>query len=157
MANDKTNAMRLLDKDKISYEIHTYAPTGEIDGISVAEKIGKAVELVYKTLVTQGTSKNYFVFVIPVNKELNLKSAAKSVNEKSIEMIKIADIMKATGYIRGGCSPLGMKKQYITIIDDSCNELEKIIVSAGKIGFQIELMPADLIKMIGAKVDKLCN
>lgn len=145
----KTNVMRILDKENIEYKMHTYDnKDGRIDGVAVAEKLGQDVSKVYKTLVTQGHSKNYFVFVIPVIEELDLKAAAKSVKEKSIEMIKIVDIYKITGYIRGGCSPIGMKKLYRTVIDESCLELETIIVSAGKIGFQVELSPFDLLKII---------
>lgn len=156
MANVKTNAMRLLDQAKISYNIFNYDPNGEIDGISVAHKIGKPVEQVFKTLVTQGASKNHFVFVIPVHQELNLKAAARAVGEKSIEMIKVADITKVTGYIRGGCSPIGMKKPFKTVLHDSCSSLEKIIVSAGKIGYQIEIAPSDLITMIDGKIENIC-
>lgn len=148
MSNIKTNAMRLLDKAGISYKTHGYEDhDGLIDGISVAGKIGKPLEQVYKTLVTQGASKSYHVFVIPVDSELDLKAAAKSAGEKSVEMIKVADIVKVTGYIRGGCSPLGMKKQYKTIVDSSAENLETIIVSAGRIGSQIELTLQDLLSM----------
>ena len=150
MSNIKTNAMRLLDKAGISYKTHGYEDhDGLIDGISVAGKIGKPLEQVYKTLVTQGASKSYHVFVIPVHSELDLKAAAKSAGEKSVEMIKVADIVKVTGYIRGGCSPLGMKKQYKTIVDSSAENLDTIIVSAGRIGSQIELTLKDLLKMVG--------
>jgi len=149
VANIKTNAMRILDKAGISYNTYTYDHSdGNIDGISVARKIGQPAEKVYKTLVTQGTSKEYYVFVIPVAAELNLKSAAKTVNEKAVEMIKVTDINKVTGYIRGGCSPIGMKKSYKTVLDSSCENLSTIFVSAGKIGYQIELSPKDLMKLI---------
>lgn len=119
------------------------------------KKINKPVEQVYKTLVTQGTSKEYYVFVIPVSQELNLKAAAKSVGEKSVEMIKVSDILKITGYIRGGCSPVGMKKRYQTIIDSSCKEQDTIIVSAGKIGQQIELEPQNLISAVNGRIEKI--
>jgi Cys-tRNA(Pro)/Cys-tRNA(Cys) deacylase len=156
VANVKTNAMRLLDKAKIEYKVHTYEnKDGQIDGISVAQKIGAPVEKVYKTLVTQGHSKEYYVFVIPVADELDLKAAAKSVGDKSVEMIKVADINKITGYIRGGCSPVGMKKQYRTVLDNSCLILDTMIVSAGKIGFQIEIKPEDLIKLINGKTENI--
>lgn len=156
VANLKTNAMRLLDKAKISYEIHTYeSKDGQIDGISVAEKIGLPVEKVYKTLVTQGHSKEYYVFVIPVAEELNLKAAAKVVGDKSVDMIPVNDINKVTGYIRGGCSPIGMKKNFKTVIDSSCHNLDTIIVSAGKIGFQIELKPSDLLKLTNGEIEKI--
>lgn len=156
MTNIKTNAMRILEKSKINYTTHTYsAEDGVIDGVSVAEKIGRSVDCVYKTLVTQGTSKNYYVFVIPVICELDLKAAAKSVGEKSVEMIKVADINKVTGYIRGGCSPVGMKKDYKTVIDRSCKNIENIIVSAGKIGFQMELPVQSLVDLIGGNIEEI--
>lgn len=146
MANIKTNVMRLLDKFKIKYIIHSYEnKDGLIDGVSVANKIGVSVEKIFKTLVTQGHSREYYVFVIPVADELDLKAAAKAVNDKSVEMIKVSDINKITGYIRGGCSPIGMKKQFLTVFDDSCLSLTTIVVSAGKIGFQVELNPTDLL------------
>lgn len=152
MSDTKTNAMRILDKAKIAYQTHSYeAKDGKIDGENVASKIGKDVKLVYKTLVTQGNSKNFYVFVIPVCEELDLKKAAKSVGEKSVAMIKVADINKYTGYIRGGCSPVGMKKLYTTVFDEAVNDLSTVIVSAGKIGSQIEVAPFDLIKITSGK------
>ena len=156
MATVKTNAMRLLDKEKIQYKVHTYEnKDGLIDGISVAQKIGLPLEKVYKTLVTQGHSKNYYVFIIPVAAELDLKAAARSVGDKSVEMIHVKDINKITGYIRGGCSPVGMKKEYKTVIDSSCESLDTIIVSAGKIGFQVELTPKDLLEIINGTTEKI--
>ncbi|HEX3014919.1 MAG TPA: Cys-tRNA(Pro) deacylase [Desulfobacteria bacterium] len=152
MANFKTNAMRLLDKAEIAYTTHSYDHSdGLIDGLSVAKKLGQPVEQVYKTLVTQGTSKEYYTFVIPVADELDLKAAARAVNEKAVEMIKVKDINKVTGYIRGGCSPIGMKKQFTTVLDSACISLPTIIVSAGKIGHQIELSPSDLIELVHCK------
>lgn len=152
----KTNVMRILDKAGIQYNMYAYDHSdGLVDGISVANKIGQPVEHVYKTLVTQGTSREYFVFVIPVAEELDLKAAAKAVNEKAIEMIKVADINKITGYIRGGCSPIGMKKEYKTVLDNSCMALKTIIMSAGKIGHQIELAPDDLIKLTNCKIENI--
>ncbi len=149
MKNTKTNAMRMLENEKIDYSIITYnADDGKIDGISVAEKIGRDTKEVYKTLITQGSSKQYFVFVIPVAEELDLKKAARAVGDKKIEMIPVKDIMKVSGYIRGGCSPIGMKKLFPTFIDSSAKSLEKIIVSGGKIGIQIELTVANLLKMV---------
>lgn len=156
MEKVKTNAMRALDRASIKYNTYAYdVVDGQIDGISVAGKLGQPVEKVYKTLVTQGHSKNYYVFVIPVACELDLKAAAKSVGEKSVEMIKVADINKVTGYIRGGCSPIGMKKNYTTVIDKSCEKLDTMIFSAGKIGHQIEMSPADLIDLIKCKTDNI--
>lgn len=148
MAENKTNVMRILDKKKIEYEMHTYDSADGIDGISVAKKLGQPVEQVFKTLVTQGKSKQYFVFVIPVAEELNLKTAAKAVGEKSVEMIHVKDINSVTGYIRGGCSPIGMKKQFKTVIHESAKQFDRIIVSGGKIGFQVELNPMELSKLI---------
>lgn len=156
MAIQKTNVMRILDTAKINYNVYTYdSKGGAIDGISVAEKIGQPVVSVYKTLVTRGNSKNYFVFVIPVSKELNLKAAAKAVGEKSIEMIRVDEINKVTGYIRGGCSPIGMKKDYRTVIDSTCKDLDTFIFSAGKIGFQVEVSPKELIEFIKADVESI--
>lgn len=156
MGKIKTNVMRILDKAGILYKTYNYdAGDGLIDGISVAEKIGKPVEQVYKTLVTQGTSKEYYVFVIPVAEELDLKAAARTVNEKAIEMIKVADINKITGYIRGGCSPIGMKKEYETVLDSSCRIMDTFIISAGKIGHQIELSPVDLTKLINCRMESI--
>ena len=149
MAHVKTNAMRILDSNKINYNLITYDnKDGKIDGISVAEKIDRNVESVYKTLVTQGNSKELYVFVIPVAEELDLKKSAKACGEKKLEMIHVKDINKFTGYIRGGCSPIGMKKLYRTFIHVKAKELGNIVVSAGKIGFQIELNPNGLIKVI---------
>lgn len=147
LAEKKTNAMRILEKEKISYKIHYYdTKDGHIDGISVAKKMKENPNTVFKTLVTQGHSKNYYVFVIPVEKELNLKKAAKSVNEKNVEMIKVSEINKVTGYIRGGCSPIGMKKLYKTVFDTSAKNFGAIFISGGKIGFQIEASPFDIAK-----------
>ena len=155
MANFKTNAMRILESNKIKYDLHTYESDGDFDGKSVAAKIGKDQRQVFKTLVTVAPTKNYYVFVIPVLNELDLKACAKSVGEKSVEMIQVKDINKVTGYIRGGCSPVGMKKQYVTVIDNSCYEHETIVLSAGKIGYQIEVSPDDLVNLIGAKTEKI--
>lgn len=147
MAQVKTNAMRILDKNKINYEVITYEVSdGKIDGISVAEKIGKALSDVYKTLVAQGNSKDIYVFVIPVKEELDLKKAAKVAGEKKVELIAVKDILKYTGYIRGGCSPVGMKKHYKTFINNTAKELDMVVVSGGKIGVQIEINVEDLLK-----------
>ncbi|WP_294129301.1 Cys-tRNA(Pro) deacylase [uncultured Clostridium sp.] len=149
MAVQKTNAMRILDKNKINYEVITYDISDDkIDGISVAEKTGQDMKEVYKTLVTQGVSRELYVFVIPVDKELDLKKAAKSAGEKSLQMIHVKDITKYTGYIRGGCSPVGMKKLYKTFIQEEARDLENICVSGGKKGLQVKLEPMDLIKII---------
>ena len=155
MANFKTNAMRILESAKIEYEVYTYESGGDFDGTSVANKIGKEPERVFKTLVTVAASKNYYVFVIPVISELDLKAAAKSVGEKSVEMIAVKEINKVTGYIRGGCSPIGMKKQYVTVIDSSSLEYDAIIFSAGKIGYQVEVNPHKLLSLIGGKTENI--
>ncbi len=158
MAGFKTNTMRVLDSANVNYMAHEYMPDdGAIDGVSVAKKIGRPTEQVFKTLVAQGASREYYVFVIPVAMELDLKAAAKAVDEKSVEMIRVADINKVTGYIRGGCSPIGMKKQYRTVIDSNCILQETIIVSAGKIGHQIELKPYDLAALIGAGIEDIAR
>lgn len=147
---NKTNVMRILDKAKIPYRAYFYDhEDGKIDGVSVAHKLGQNEEQVFKTLVTRGASREFYVFVVPVAKELNLKAAAKSVGEKSVEMIRVDEINKTTGYIRGGCSPVGMKKQFKTVIDNSCEQLPSIIVSGGKIGTQVELEPQALLDLIG--------
>ncbi|MGG5461921.1 Cys-tRNA(Pro) deacylase [Clostridium sp. B9] len=152
----KTNAMRILDSEKIDYEMLSYeSEDGKVDGISVAHKIGVDKKYVFKTLVAQGTSKELYVFVIPVADELDLKKAAKISGEKKIEMIAVKDIMKCTGYIRGGCSPIGMKKHYKTFIDESAKELEFMIFSAGKIGHQIKLNPSDLLTVVSGKFENL--
>jgi Cys-tRNA(Pro)/Cys-tRNA(Cys) deacylase len=153
MAKVKTNAMRILDTQKVSYEILTYdANDGKIDGVAVAGKIGKDPAHVYKTLVAVGASKSLYVFVIPVEAELDMKKAAKEAGEKNVEMLPVKDIQKFTGYIRGGCSPIGMKKNYPTFLDESARDLETVIVSAGKIGFQVELKPVELLKASDGKL-----
>ena len=155
MANIKTNAMRNLETNKIPYNVYTYDADGDFDGCSVAQKIGKNPNQVFKTLVTVAPTKKYYVFVIPVMHELDLKACAASVGEKSVEMIPVKDINKVTGYIRGGCSPIGMKRQYVTVIDESSMEFDTIIFSAGKIGYQVEVSPRELINLIGAKTEKI--
>ncbi|WP_195980327.1 Cys-tRNA(Pro) deacylase [Clostridium perfringens] len=159
MAKDKklkTNAMRILDSKKVSYEMLSYeSEDGKIDGISVAHKIGVDEKNVFKTLVAQGTSKELYVFVIPVAEELDLKNAAKIAGEKKVEMIAVKDILKYTGYIRGGCSPIGLKRDYRTFIHESSKGLDFIIVSAGKIGHQIKLNPNDLVEVVSGKFENL--
>lgn len=148
----KTNVMRILEAEKIAYRPYYYENhDGKIDGVSVAAKLGQDVSRVFKTLVTRGASGAFFVFVVPVAEELDLKAAAKSAGEKSVEMIHVSEINKITGYIRGGCSPVGMKKPYVTVLDSSCESLQTMIVSGGKIGTQVELAPKDLIRLISAK------
>lgn len=145
----KTNAMRLLDSNKINYTTHSYEnKDNKIDGIAVANKIGKDVESVFKTLVTQGHSKEYYVFVIPVAEELDMKKASKAAGEKNIEMIHVKDINSITGYIRGGCSPLGMKKVFKTFVQEEALLFDAIVFSGGKIGVQIEINPNNLQKVL---------
>lgn len=146
----KTNAMRLLDRQKINYDVIQYECDEFFDGMTVAKKTGIPVEQSFKTLVTEGKSKNYYVFVIPVAMELNLKAAARAVGEKSVEMLHVRDIFKVTGYIRGGCSPLGMKKAYKTVIDCRVVGFETVAVSGGRIGSTILISPEDLLKASGA-------
>lgn len=155
---NKTNAMRMLERAKISYTQLSYdASDGHIDGASVAEKMGQNPAEVYKTLVTKGHSGDHFVFVIPVLAELDLKKAAKSVGEKNVEMIAVADLLKTTGYIRGGCSPVGMKKQFKTVIDESARNLEHFYVSGGRIGLQICVNPVDLKQAINAEFKNIIH
>ena len=144
MAEQKTNVMRILEQKKVPYTAHSYAhEDGAVDGATVAKRIGKQPEQVFKTLVTVGASKNHYVFVVPVQKELDLKKAAKAVGEKSIAMIHQKELLPLTGYVHGGCSPVGMKKQFRTTIDISCETQETMLVSAGKIAQQIEGKPSD--------------
>lgn len=152
MAELKTNVMRILEKNKIPYTPHEY-PHGKeaVDGETVAALMKQNPGQVFKTLVTKGHGGDYFVFVLPVKRELDLKKAAKSVGEKSVEMIHVKDILKITGYVRGGCSPVGMKKSYRTTFHQSALDIDSIIVSAGKIGFQIELEPKALIDLTKAQ------
>ena len=144
--------MRLLEQKKIKYTAHEY-PHGDeaVDGVTVAESLGQPPEKVFKTLVARGASKKIYVFDIPVAEELDLKKAAKAVGEKSIAMIHVKEITDLTGYVRGGCSPVGMKKQYPTVFHESCLAEETIMVSAGKIGYQVELAPAELMKLTRAE------
>lgn len=144
----KTNAMRILDKNKIKYNTYSFSTNFAVSGEEVAKVINQDPKKVFKTLVTIGKSKKYYVFIIPVLAELDLKKGAIAVTEKSIEMIKSKELLFITGYIHGGCSPIGMKKIFTTIIDDSANNLETIIFSAGKIGYQIEISLDELSKVI---------
>ncbi|MEM1502715.1 Cys-tRNA(Pro) deacylase [Domibacillus sp. 8LH] len=157
MAKGKTNAMRLLDAAGIEYGMHEYDnKDGKIDGVSVAHKIGIEPGRVFKTLVTEGTG-GLFVFVVPVEAELDLKRAARAAGEKKVDMLPVKEIQKQTGYIRGGCSPVGMKKLYPTFIDIQAEEFESIVVSAGRIGAQIELSPRDLAGVVNAFFCKIVN
>ena len=148
MSEFKTNVMRMLDKAKVKYNHYSYADTDAISGTEVAAVLGQDPKKVFKTLVTVAKSGNHYVFVIPVEKELDLKKAAHAVNEKSVEMLKSKDLLPLTGYIHGGCSPIGMKKFFKTTIDSSATDFETIIFSAGKIGYQVEVSLNDLQKII---------
>ena len=149
---EKTNVMRVLEQKKIPYTPHAY-PHEEgvaVDGVTVAKSLGQDPEQVFKTLVARGASKNIYVFVIPVAENLDLKKAARAVHEKSIEMVAVKEINGLTGYIRGGCSPVGMKKQYPTVFHETAEIVDSLMVSAGKIGLQVEVEPAALIDLVGA-------
>ena len=146
--NEKTNVMRILDQKRVAYKSYCYVDTNAINGMDVASVLNENPSQVFKTLVTVGNSKNHYVFLVPVNKELNLKKAATSVGEKNVEMVKSKDLLPLTGYIHGGCSPIGMKKQFKTVIDISANNYDNIIFSGGKIGYQVELNKEDLKKVI---------
>ena len=152
---EKTNVMRVLDQKKISYESHSYVDTDAISGVEVAAILNQDVNQVFKTLVTIGATKTYYVYMIPVHKELDLKKAAKAVGEKSVAMIKSKDLLPLTGYIHGGCSPIGMKKQFKTTIDASAANFATIVFSAGKIGYQVELSLEDLNKVIRVELADL--
>ncbi len=151
----KTNAMRILESMKIPFSHYTYECQDFIDGVRIADQLGLPHEKVFKTLVTVGASKEYFVFVIPIAAELDLKKAARVVDEKHVEMIHVKDINRVTGYIRGGCTAVGMKKKYVTRIDSSAQEQPRIIVSGGRIGSQIELAPTDLARATEAEFAEL--
>ena len=146
-SNEKTNVCRVLDSKKISYKVHTYEPDSTLTGEQIAGILNEDVSSVFKTLVTQGKSGTYYVFVVPVAQELDLKKAAKAAGEKSIDMIKQKELLPLTGYVHGGCSPIGMKKQFKTFIHESASDLDKIYVSAGRVGAQIEVSPSDLISV----------
>lgn len=146
----KTNAMRILDRNKIPYEVLTYQCDQFIDGLHTAQKTGAPVEHSFKTLVAQGKSGGFYVFVIPIAEEVNLKTAAKTVGEKSVEMIHVKDITRITGYVRGGCSPLGMKKQFPTVIHESARDYDQIYVSGGRLGSTIRLSSLELARVTGA-------
>ena len=147
----KTNAVRILDRNKVEYELNKYECDDFKDGVSIADMLEQSYDMSFKTLVTVGKSGKYYVFAIPVDKEINMKKAAKEVGEKNIEMVHVKDINAVTGYIRGGCTPIGMKKNYPTVINESAKEHEKIIVSGGRLGLQIILTPDDLVKVTNGR------
>lgn len=145
---EKTNVMRVLDSKKVEYKSHNYLASGAVSGTEVAHVLGQNPDSVFKTLVTVSKSKHYYVFLVPVEKELDLKKAAAVVGEKKIEMLKSKELLGLTGYIHGGCSPIGMKKFFRTTVDETAKKYETIMFSAGKIGYQVEMNPADLEKVI---------
>ncbi|MFJ6413938.1 Cys-tRNA(Pro) deacylase [Terribacillus sp. AE2B 122] len=151
----KTNVMRMLDQKKVPYQSYSYADTDAISGTEVAEVLGQNPAQVFKTLVTVSKSNQYYVFVIPVEKELDLKRAAASVGEKSVRMLPAKELLPLTGYVHGGCSPIGMKKIFRTVVDETASDFESIIFSAGKIGYQVELTLSDLSKILSHKVTSL--
>ena len=151
----KTNAMRILDREKISYEIHTYPEDGPIAATDVAAYLGQAPDRLYKTLVTTDLNKGYYVFCLPGDGELDLKKAARAAGVKKIEMLKQKDLLPLTGYIHGGCSPVGMKKVFPTFLHEAAMQYETIYVSGGKIGMQVELRPGDLQQLLGITVTDL--
>lgn len=151
----KTNAMRFLDTKKIAYEVQAYQCDEFIDGVHVAEKLGQPLDETFKTIVAQGKSGSYYCFLLPVAEELDLKKAAKSVGEKSVELLHVKDITKVTGYVRGGCTPIGMKKQFMTVVHSSAQEFEKFYISGGRIGMQIHLSPTELVNAINGKFEPI--
>lgn len=153
----KTNAMRFLEKCGIEYTVQTYQCDEFIDGIHTAEKLGQPLEETFKTLVARGKSGTYYCFLLPVAEELDLKKSAKSVNEKSVELIAVKDITKITGYVRGGCTPIGMKKQFMTVIHDSAENMELFYISGGRIGTQIRLSPTLLVNAVNGKFSSIIN
>lgn len=153
--NIKTNAMRILEKKKIPFKANFYSCEEFIDGMHIADMLSQSYDMSFKTLVAQGKSKEYYVFVLPVDKELDLKKAAKSVGEKSVELLHVKDIKNVTGYIRGGCTAIGMKKQFKTVIHSSCTAFEEIIISGGALGVQLFLKPSDFLLATNAKTDDI--
>lgn len=148
--NDKTNAMRILEQKKVPHKVNLYECDEFIDAVKIADQLGQPYESSYKTLVTTGVKGGFFVFLVPIAEELDFKKAAKAVGQKSVEMIHVKDINAVTGYIRGGCTPIGMKKLYPTVIDKSAMDFDEIIISGGRIGAQILIDPKDLQKVTGA-------
>lgn len=153
--NDKTNAMRILEQKKVPHKVNLYECDEFIDAVKIADQLGQPYESSYKTLVTTGPKGGYFVFLVPIARELDFKKAAKAVGQKSVEMIHVKDINAVTGYIRGGCTPIGMKKQYPTVIDESAQSFEEIIISGGRIGAQIIIDPKELQGVTGASFEDI--
>jgi Cys-tRNA(Pro)/Cys-tRNA(Cys) deacylase len=155
--DDKTNVMRVLDGKKIAYTSHMYEPDATLSGAQIAALLGEEADKVFKTLVTRGKTGAYYVFVIPVEKELDLKKAAKAVSEKSIAMIPQKELLPLTGYVHGGCSPIGMKKSFPTVIHETAQNYEKIFFSAGKVGYQVEVAVTDLERVIRYTLEDVCD
>ncbi len=155
--DDKTNVMRVLDGKKINYKSHMYEPDASMSGEEIAAVLAEDADKVFKTLVTQGKSNQYYVFVIPVKRELDLKKAAKAVSEKSISMIPQKELLPLTGYVHGGCSPIGMKKSFQTTIHESAENFEEIFFSAGKVGYQVEVAVKDLEKVVRVSYADVCT
>ncbi len=151
----KTNAMRFLDRNKIEYKINLYECEEFVDGVTVAAKLNQPPEETFKTLVAQGKSGSYYCFLLPVALELDMKKAARSVGEKSVELLHVKDITKVTGYVRGGCTPIGMKKQFMTVVHSSAQELELFYISGGRIGTQIQLSPQALVRAIRGRFEDI--
>ena len=153
---DKTNVMRILQQKKIDYKSYSYEPDSTLTGGEIADILGEPKDRVFKTLVTEGKDRTYYVFVIPVEKELDLKKAAKAVSEKSVSMLPLKELLPLTGYVHGGCSPIGMKKSFVTVVHESAKDFDKIFFSAGKVGFQVEVAPEDLAKVIRYTFADVC-
>ncbi len=153
---EKTNVMRVLDSKKIKYESHSYEPDATMTGEEIAALLGEDADKVFKTLVTQGKTGQYYVFVIPVKRELDLKKAAKAVSEKSIDMLPQKQLLPLTGYVHGGCSPIGMKKSFPTTVHETAKDFDKIFFSAGKVGYQVEVEPKDLEKVVRVSYADVC-
>lgn len=147
----KTNAVRILDKHKVKYTLNTYTCEKFIDGVTVADRLGQPYESSFKTLVAVGKSGGHYVFVIPIAEEVDLKAAARAVGEKAVELIAVKELLPLTGYMRGGCTSIGMKKAFPTVIHESVLAFDEVIISGGRVGLQIQLAPADLLKVTGAK------
>lgn len=155
--DERTNVMRILDSVNAEYAGHAYDTKNALSGVEIAKRLGYDESVVFKTLVTVAASKKNYVFVVPSAKELDLKKAAASVGEKSVAMIKQSELLPLTGYVHGGCSPIGMKKQFVTVVDISAADKEKIIFSAGKIGRQVEMAPSELLKAIDFKFAEIAR
>jgi Cys-tRNA(Pro)/Cys-tRNA(Cys) deacylase len=153
---EKTNVMRVLDSKKIKYESHSYEPDATMTGEEIAALLGEDADKVFKTLVTQGKTGQYYVFVIPVKRELDLKKAAKAVSEKSIDMLPQKQLLPLTGYVHGGCSPIGMKKSFPTTVHETAKDFDKIFFSAGKVGYQVEVEPKYLEKVVRVSYADVC-